>query len=65
MAEKDILEKILMSHADVFADCVNTLAYRGVRTTAGGTGLRPGTCAPRPRKASTVAEGGCVISSAM
>lgn len=31
MAEKDILEKVLMSYADVFADCVNTLAYRGVR----------------------------------
>lgn len=30
MAEKDILEKILMSHADVFADCVNVLAYGGV-----------------------------------
>ena len=27
MAEKDILEKVLLSHADVFADCVNTLAY--------------------------------------
>lgn len=25
MAEKDITEKILMSYADVFADCVNTL----------------------------------------
>ena len=29
MAEKDILEKILMSHADVFADCVNALDYGG------------------------------------
>ena len=29
MAEKDILEKVLLSHADVFADCVNTLAYEG------------------------------------
>ena len=29
MAEKDILEKALMSHADVFADCVNTLLYEG------------------------------------
>lgn len=29
MAEKDILEKALMSHADVFADCVNALAYQG------------------------------------
>ena len=29
MAEKDILEKILMSHADVFADCVNALVYGG------------------------------------
>ncbi|WP_300660405.1 hypothetical protein [uncultured Acetatifactor sp.] len=31
MAEKDILEKVLMSYADVFADCVNTLAYRGTQ----------------------------------
>lgn len=29
MAGKDITEKILMSHADVFADCVNALAYGG------------------------------------
>ncbi len=29
MAEKDIAEKVLMSHADVFADCVNALAYEG------------------------------------
>ena len=29
MAEKDILEKILMSYADVFADCENALAYGG------------------------------------
>ena len=29
MAEKDILEKVLLSHADVFADCVNTRAYEG------------------------------------
>ena len=29
MAEKDILEKVLLSHADVFADCVNALAYGG------------------------------------
>lgn len=29
MAEKDITEKILMSHADVFADCINTLVYDG------------------------------------
>jgi len=29
VAEKDILEKILMSHADVFADCVNALVYGG------------------------------------
>ena len=29
MAEKDILEKVLMSHADVFADCVNVFAYGG------------------------------------
>ncbi len=31
MAEKDITEKVLMSHADVFADCVNALAYGGRR----------------------------------
>lgn len=29
MAEKDILEKILMSYADVFADCENALTYGG------------------------------------
>lgn len=29
MAEKDITEKILMSYADVFADCINTLVYGG------------------------------------
>ena len=29
MAEKDITEKILMSYEDVFADCVNALAYEG------------------------------------
>lgn len=31
MAEKDILEKTLMLHADVFADCINTLVYGGRR----------------------------------
>lgn len=29
MAEKDLTEKILMSHADVFADCINALVYGG------------------------------------
>ena len=29
MGEKDILEKVLMSYADVFADCENALAYGG------------------------------------
>ena len=29
MAEKDITEKVLMSHTDVFADCVNALVYGG------------------------------------
>ena len=29
MAEKDILEKILITHNDVFADCENALAYGG------------------------------------
>ena len=29
MAEKDISEKVLMSYADVFADCENALAYGG------------------------------------
>lgn len=31
MAEKDVTEKILMSYADVFADCINTLVYDGER----------------------------------
>lgn len=31
MAEKDITSKILMSYADVFADCINTLVYNGMR----------------------------------
>nr|WP_300848565.1 hypothetical protein [uncultured Acetatifactor sp.] len=31
MAEKDITEKVLMSHTDVFADCVNALVYGGRR----------------------------------
>lgn len=34
MAEKDILEKILMHHTDVFADCINALAYGGKRRVA-------------------------------
>lgn len=29
MAEKDILEKVLMAHSDVFADCENALVYGG------------------------------------
>lgn len=29
MAEKDITEKVLMSYADVFADCINVLIYNG------------------------------------
>ena len=29
MADKDISEKILMRHADVFADCGNALMYGG------------------------------------
>lgn len=29
MGEKDILEKVLLSYADVFADCENALAYGG------------------------------------
>nr|WP_300663987.1 hypothetical protein [uncultured Acetatifactor sp.] len=29
MAEKDILEKVLMAHSDVFADCGNALVYSG------------------------------------
>ncbi len=32
MAEKDITEKILLSYADVFADCINTLVYSGKQT---------------------------------
>ena len=31
MAEKDITEKVLMSYADVFADCINVLVYNGKR----------------------------------
>ena len=31
MGEKDILEKVLLSYADVFADCENALAYGGHR----------------------------------
>lgn len=31
MADKDISEKILMRHADVFADCENVLTYEGER----------------------------------
>lgn len=29
MGQKDILEKVLLSHGDVFADCENALAYGG------------------------------------
>ena len=29
MAEKDILEKMLMAHSDVFADCENVFVYGG------------------------------------
>lgn len=29
MAEKDILEKVLLAYSDVFADCENTLVYKG------------------------------------
>lgn len=29
MAEKDITEKILISCADVFADCINALVFEG------------------------------------
>lgn len=29
MAGKDILEKVLMAHSDVFADCGNALVYSG------------------------------------
>lgn len=31
MAEKDVAEKVLMRHADVFADCENVLVYGGKR----------------------------------
>ena len=31
MAEKDILEKSLLSYEDVFTDCINTLVYDGRR----------------------------------
>lgn len=36
MAEKDIREKILMRHADVFADCMNALIYGGERKVTAG-----------------------------
>ena len=42
MAEKDITEKILLSYADVFADCINTLVYGGKRY------LNPGNTQPAP-----------------
>lgn len=29
MTEKDILEKVLMAHGDVFADCENAFVYGG------------------------------------
>lgn len=35
MAEKDISEKVLMSYPDVFADCVNALAYGGKQILRG------------------------------
>ena len=31
MAEKDIMEKTLESHGDVFADIINVLLFRGER----------------------------------
>ena len=46
MAEKDISEKILLSHADVFADCENALIY------GGKSGCCPVNCSLRLRKAS-------------
>lgn len=42
MAEKDVTEKILMSYADVFADCINTLVYDGERQ------LNPADTQPAP-----------------
>lgn len=36
MAQKDILEKILMAHGDVFADCVNVFLYGGQPKLRGG-----------------------------
>ena len=42
MAEKDVTEKILMSYADVFADCINTLVYDGERL------LNPADTQPAP-----------------
>ena len=42
MAEKDITEKILLSYADVFADCINALLYDGrPRLTAENTQPAP------------------------
>ena len=56
MAEKDITEKVLMSHTDVFADCVNALVYGGRR--------RLRTCSLRPRKAFIGKRKGCITSLA-
>ena len=48
MAEKDVTEKILMSYADVFADCINTLVYDGERQ------LDPDDTQPAPTESSGV-----------
>ncbi len=61
MAEKDITEKVLMSHTDVFADCVNALVYGGRRRLR-TCSLR--TCSLRPRKAFIGKRKGCITSLA-
>lgn len=57
MAEKDITEKVLMSHADVFADCVNALAD--------GAGCVQRTCSLHRRRAFIGKKEGCTTSSAI
>ena len=58
MAQKDILEKILMAHGDVFADCVNVFLYGGQPK------LRGGDLCLLPRKAFIRGRQGSAASSA-
>ena len=58
MAQKDILEKILMAHGDVFADCVNVFLYGGSRSCGEGIYVL------LPRKAFIRGRQGSAASSA-